>query len=425
MIKPALLSESDLALIGDLIPSDEPELSTCRTGPRQSKVYRVAETRLVGNEREYLIRCVDTNWISSKGPFVEEFEAAFAKEAGCEFGISCANGTVALHLAIAALGIGSGDEVIVPAFTMVATANAVRYTGAIVKLVDAEPRHLNIDADLVEAAITPATKAIVAVHTYGHPADMDRLAKIANERNLYLIEDAAEAHGAEYFGERVGGIGYAGTFSFYANKIVTTGEGGMVTTNDAAFSKLVRRLRDHAFHPKRHFWHEYVGFNYRMSNLQAAVGLAQTERIEEIVQARRGLAVWYTAGLKALPGLILPTEAEGAKSVFWMYAVRVAPEFGCTSHELRVQLASRGIETRAFFTPMHLQPIYFSSFRGTRFPVAEALCRAGFYLPTHEGLRQVDAAWICEQIEQIFRENQARLDLNSVKSVSGSEGTNR
>ena len=403
MQEPTLLTNVDLALIRDLIPGNEPPLSPCTNGPRKSKVYSVAETRLVGNERNYLNRCIDSNWISSKGYFVSEFEKAFARHAGCEFAVACTNGTAALHLALAALGIGRDDEVIIPAFTMIATANAVRYTGATVRLVDSEPKYLNIDVDLVEAAITPRTKAIIAVHTYGHPAHMLRLQKIARERRLHLIEDAAEAHGAEILGQRVGSFGLAGVFSFYANKIISTGEGGMVTTNDRRFADLARRLGHHAFHPERHFWHEYVGFNYRMSNLQAAIGLAQTERFDEIVAARRRVRAWYDERLRSIPGVQIPAEAKDCKSVFWMYAIRTNSTFGYTSHELRSQLAQRGIETRSFFVPMHFQPIYFNQFRGQRFPVAEAICRSGLYLPTHENLEEPDVEWIVQQIKDIHR----------------------
>ncbi len=404
MQKPHLLANDDLALIRGFIPGKEPPLAPCASGPRKSKVYSVAETRLVGNERDYLNRAIDSNWISSKGHFVREFEEAFAPHAGCEFAVACTNGTAALHLVLVALDIGREDEVIIPAFTMIATANAVHYTGAAIRLVDSEPKYLNIDIDLVEAAITPRTKAIIVVHTYGHPAEMQRLQKIARERHLNLIEDAAEAHGAEIFGQRVGSFGLAGTFSFYANKIITTGEGGMVTTNDREFADLVRRLGHHAFHPERHFWHEYVGFNYRMANLQAAIGLAQTERLDEIVAARRRVREWYDERMQSIPGLQTPAEAKNYKSVFWMYGVRVNAAFGCTSHELRTQLAQRGIETRSFFVPIHLQPIYFNQFRGERFPVAEALCRSGFYLPTHESLEERDVEWIAQQIMEIHRQ---------------------
>ncbi len=390
-------------LFGLLMPGKEPRLSRCVDGPRKGQRYPVAETRLTGNERAYLSQCIDSNWISSKGAFVSAFEAAFAAEAGCRHAVACANGTVALHLVMAALGLGPGDEVIVPAFTMIAVANAVRYTGATVRLVDAEPAYGNLDPDLVKAAITPRTRAIIAVHTYGHPAAMKQLAAIAEHYNLYLIEDAAEAHGAEIAGKRVGGLGFAATFSFYANKIITTGEGGMITTNNTALADLARRLRDHAFHPERHFWHEHVGFNYRMTNLQAAIGLAQTERLAEIVAARRRLRGWYEKRLKSLPGLKLPGEARQCRSVFWMYAICLTPPFGYGRDELRGQLARRGIETRTFFVPIHAQPVYQDYFRGQRFPVAEQLSIGGLYLPTHENLDEADADWICRQIVDIHR----------------------
>jgi perosamine synthetase len=403
MLTPAKHSEADWRAIRDIVPDPEPPLARCPAGPRQGGAYPVAETRLVGNERRYLAECIDTNWVSSRGPFVTRFERAFAPEAGCEYAVACANGTVALHLALAALGLGPGDEVIVPAFTMIATANAVRYTGAEPVLVDAEPVHGNIDPERVDAAIGPRTRAIVAVHIYGHPANMHRLRAIAGARGLALIEDAAEAHGAELGGARVGGMGTAGTFSFYANKIVTSGEGGMVTTNDAALERVLRRLRDHAFDPERHFWHEYLGFNYRMTNLQAAVGLAQTERLAEIVAARRRLRALYDERLRAIPGLELPGEDDGARSVFWMYAIRVGAAFGASRDELRRHLAARGIETRTFFVPIHIQPVYFERFRGRRFPVAESLCRNGLYLPTSEALGERDFDWICGEIATMHR----------------------
>ena len=403
MLKPAKLNEEDWRAIRDVVPDPEPPLGRCPAGPRGGGTYPVAETRLAGNERRYLAECIDTNWISSRGPFVTRFERAFAPEAGCEYAVACANGTVALHLALAALGLGPGDEVIVPAFTMIATANAVRYTGAEPVLVDSEPVHGNIDPVRVEAAITSRTRAIVAVHIYGHPASMLRLRAIAGARGLALVEDAAEAHGAELGGARVGGMGAAGTFSFYANKIVTSGEGGMVTTNDAALERVLRRLRDHAFDPERHFWHEYLGFNYRMTNLQAAVGLAQTERLAEIVAARRRLRTLYEERLRVIPGLVLPGEDAGARSVFWMYAIRVEAAFGTSRDELRRQLAARGIETRTFFVPIHVQPVYFDRYRGRRFPVAESLCRDGLYLPTSEALGERDVDWICGEIAEIHR----------------------
>jgi len=408
MQTPTRLDPADWAWVRELAPGPEPTLFPCSNGPRRGRTYPVAETRLAGNERRYLNECVDSNWISSRGPFLERFERAFAQQAGCEYGVACANGTVALHLSLAALGLAPGDEVIAPTFTMIATANAVRYTGAALRLVDADPVDGNIDPDQVEAAVTSRTRAVIVVHTYGHPARMDRLCELAARHGIALIEDAAEAHGAEFAGRRAGGMGLAGAFSFYANKIITTGEGGMVTTNDPEFAAVARRLRDHAFSPERHFWHEYLGFNYRMTNLQAAVGLAQTERLDEILAARRRLRDAYDRGLRGVPGLVLPTEAPGVRNVFWMYALRVTPALGLGRDELRQELARRGVETRTFFVPMHLQPIYFEQFRGQRFPVAEALGASGLYLPTSEALDEADARWICDQIAELHEQASGR-----------------
>lgn len=393
------------------MPGNEPVLARCADGPRAGRTYPVSETRLDGNERRYLNECLDANWISSTGAFVSRFERAFAAEAGCEFGVACANGTVALHLALASLGIGRGDEVIIPAFTMIAVANACHYLGAVIRLVDVDPVHFNLQPDLVEAAITHRTKAIIAVHTYGHPADMPRLLSLASHHDIQMVEDAAEAHGAEIGRRRAGAWGRAATFSFYANKIVTTGEGGFVATNDGNLARFARRLRDHAFHPERHFWHEYIGFNYRMTNMQAAIGLAQTERLEAIVASRRQVRDWYDARLRSLPGLTLPTEQTGCRSVFWMYSITVDERFGCTAYELRCRLATLGVETRAFFVPIHAQPAYAEEFAGQRYPVAESLATSGLYLPTHPGLTEEDVGWICARVHDIH------ADVKSAESA--------
>lgn len=266
MIEKGKVSEEDLSRIRHLIPGPEPLVV------KDKRYIPVADTRLDGNELLYLTQCIESNWISSLGPFVRQFEHQFAQAVGCDFGVACSSGTAALHLTLAALGISPGDEVIIPAFTMIAVPNAVSYTGATSVLVDVRPETWNIDVAQLEAKITPRTKAIIAVHTYGHPAEMDAIVEIARRYNVPVIEDAAEAHGAEYRGRPVGSLGAAAMFSFYANKIITTGEGGMVTTNDPRIADTARTLRDHAFSQDRHFWHSYRGFNYRMTNLQAAVG---------------------------------------------------------------------------------------------------------------------------------------------------------
>lgn len=395
MIEIASLSEEQLDPIRHLIPGPDPKVVP---HPETGKIIPVAAPRLDGNELKYLTECITTSWVSSAGRFVREFEESFARAVGCEYGIACCNGTVALHLALAALGIGPGDEVILPAFTMIATANAVVYTGASAVLVDAESGSWNLDPTLVEKKITNKTKAVVVVHTYGRPADMDALLEICAKHGLHLVEDAAEAHGALYHGQPVGSLGRLGTFSFYANKIITTGEGGMVTTSDPEIAAVARRLRDHAFSSERHFWHEYVGFNYRMTNLQAAVGLAQTERMSELVQARIDHAAQYSQLLHGIEGLELPSEGSGTRNVFWMYSLLVNDDFGCSRDELRAKLALKGIETRTFFIPIHFQPIYFSRFKGQRFDVAERLCQRGLYLPSGSSLTSEEIRIVADAI---------------------------
>lgn len=369
-------------------------------------IIPVCEPTLSGNEKKYVMECLDTNWISSVGGFIPRFEEEFAQVCGVQYAVACANGTVSLHLVLAALGLGPGDEVIIPTFTMIATINAVTYTGATPVLVDSEPGTWNMDVNQVEDKITDRTKAVMPVHTYGHPVDMDPLLELADRHGLWVVEDAAEAHGAEYKGRRAGGLGHAAGFSFYANKNITTGEGGMVTTNDRRLADLCRNLRDHAFSRERHFWHKYVGFNYRMTNLQAAVGLGQTEQLEQFVAARRRNATLYNELLANVPGIVTPPEAENCKNVYWMYSVLVEDEFGMSRDELRHYLARRGIETRTFFIPMHLQPIYFERFKGQRYPVAENLCRRGFYYPSASSLTKDQIRYIVDVTRAAYRSAQ-------------------
>ena len=397
MLEETKIAAADFALIRHLVPGPEPELRAPACG---RPALRVSAPSLTGNELAYLTDCIATNWISSGGPYVAKFERAFAEACGCGFGIACASGTAAYHLILAALGIGNGDEVIIPTFTMIATANGVSYTGAQPVLIDAEPESWNPDMSQLEAKITPRTKAIAVVHTYGHPAEMDAVRKIAQRHSFSVIEDAAEAHGAHYRGKPAGSLGDAAAFSFYGNKILTTGEGGMVTTNNAELARIIRRLRDHAFSGDRHFWHTYRGFNYRMTNMQAAVGLAQTERLEQFVEKRRRNAALYTERLSAVGGLTLPAELAGVRSVFWMYCILVEDEFGLSRDELRGRLAARGIETRTMFVPIHLQPIYFAQFRGQRYPVAEALCRKGMYLPSSSDLSEAEIDFVCREVRR-------------------------
>jgi perosamine synthetase len=393
-----------------LLPGPDPQVvpsSRIVDGSARAGILPVSETILDGNERAYLNECLDSNWISSAGPFVEQFENAFANAVGCNFGVACSTGTTALHLALVSLGIGHGDEVIIPAFTMIAVANAVRYTGAQPILVDAETSTWNIDPSQLESRIGPNTKAIIAAHTYGCPADIEPLRTCAREHDLYLIEDAAEAHGASYKGKPVGSLGHVAAFSFYANKIITSGEGGMVTTNDRALAATARKLRGHAFSDARHFWHEMVGFNYRMTNLQAAIGLAQTERLSELVDRRIVNARLYSEALAGIRGLTLPLTPPERKSVHWMYAILVEDNFGCSRDQLRSHLAAHGIETRTFFIPIHLQPVYREQFEGETYPVAENLCQKGLYLPSGPRLSLSNVEYVARQIA---RASVARID---------------
>lgn len=376
----------------DILPGKEPEL-------KGNRIIPVCEPLLKGNEERYVINCIRSNWISSAGSYVTKFEERFAAACGVKFGIACSSGTAALHLALAALNIGKGDEVIIPTFTMVSTAFVVTYTGARIKLIDSELKTWNMDCSQIEKKITKRTKAIIPVHTYGHPADMDRILKIARGYNLYVIEDAAEAHGAKYKGKRVGGIGDVGVFSFYANKIITTGEGGILVTNNRQIAERARRLRDLYFSDDRHFYHRRLGFNYRMTNLQAAVGLAQVERFDELVRRRRANGMLYASLLKGIKGLTLMPEAPWAKSVFWMYSILVEDNFPIRRDQLRKQLADIGIETRSFFIPMHLQPLYKNDFRKEKFLVAEDLCHKGLYLPSSTGLTEKDIKLVVKGIQ--------------------------
>ncbi len=290
MLQPAELELEEMGELADIIPAMDPEVKIrYRPIPEFDSTTRrsiipVCEPTLGGNELKYVQQAIETNWISSAGKFIRDFEARFADYCGTQYGIACANGTVAMHLAMATLGLEPGDEVIIPTFTMVATINAVSYCGAKPVLVDMEPTYWQMDTEQVASKITPRTRAIVPVHIYGHPTDMDPLREVADRHGIMVIEDAAEAHGAEYKGRRAGGLGDAAGFSFYGNKIITTGEGGMITTDNKEIARLAWNLRDHAFSTERHFWHKFIGFNYRMTDLQAAVGLAQLEQIDRFVE---------------------------------------------------------------------------------------------------------------------------------------------
>jgi len=346
----------------------------------------VCEPVLGDKELRYVAECLRSGWISSKGPFIERFEEGFARYCGAKYGIAVCNGTVALHLALAVIGVSSGDEVIVPDFTMIACANAVSYLGAKPVFVDSEIETWCIDPSLIESKIGERTKAIMPVHIYGHPVDMDPIIELADRYGLSIVEDAAEAHGALYKGKKVGALGDIGCFSFYANKIITTGEGGMLVTNNEELAQKARLLRDQAYEPSRRFLHRFVGYNYRMTNLQAAIGLAQLERIDEFVEARRNHAKLYNEILGGTEGLVLPPEASWAKNVYWMYTILVEDSFGMDRDRLIQKLREKGVDTRPAFYPMHLQPVYYDENDDGSYDVSTWLSVGGLNLPSGNGL---------------------------------------
>jgi perosamine synthetase len=341
----------------------------------------------------------------SFGTAIPEFERLFASYVGCKHGVAMSSGTTALHAAVAAAGIGPGDEVLVSAMTNIATALAVAHNGAVPVPVDSESTTWNLDLDLVEKLITPRTRAIIPVHVYGHPVDMDKLMRIADAHDLLVIEDCAESHGATVRGRMTGGFGKMGCFSFYANKIITTGEGGMVTTNDDALAERLRLLRNLAF-TKPRFRHEVLGYNFRMTGMQAAMGVAQVKRIEGVVEGKRRMAAAYNAALASLDWLQLPTEADWARNVYWMYAVVLRPEAGLRRDDVVRFLDKAGVETRTFFCPMNAQPAlqHLTGFRAAPCPVADGLWERGFYLPSSTNLAETDVAHIAGALTTAARE---------------------
>lgn len=360
---------------------------------------------LKGKELEYLKDCIDSNWISSKGHYVDEFEKKFSEYCSCRYGITTTNGTSSIHLALESIGLKKGDEVIVPAFTMISSVFPIIYCGAKPVLVDADQETWNIDVNHIEEKISEKTKAIMPVHIYGHSCDMDPILKIAKKHGLFVVEDAAEAHGAEYKGQKTGGIGDVGCFSFYANKIITCGEGGMMVTNNEAIAMHAMSLKNLSFEggKGRVYLHSEIGYNYRLTNLQAAVGLAQFEHIDEFVNMRRNNAKIYGEFLGGISGLKLPVEKEWSKNVYWMYSLLVEPEFGVSRDVLMVELAKRGVETRPFFASMNEQPVFRNMhlFEREKYPVAENLSRKGLYLPSSSGLKLEEIQFVCESIADI------------------------
>lgn len=362
----------------------------------------IAEPLLGKKELKNVMEAVKSGWISSKGKFITEFEEKFAQYCGVKHSIAVSNGTVALHLALVALDIGIGDEVIVPTLTFIATANAVKYTGATPVFVDSDPNYWGIDPEKIEKAITVKTKAIIPVHLYGHPCDMDPIMDIAKKYNLFVIEDAAEAHGAEYKGKKVGSFGDINCFSFYGNKIITTGEGGMCLTNDEKLAQKMRILKDHGMNLNKKYWYDVIGFNYRMTNMQAAIGVAQLKKLDKFIKNKREIANWYSSGLKEIEGkkfIKLPVEMPWAKNVYWMYSVLIKNGFKMDRDKLMEKLKEKDIETRPFFYPIHIMPLY--SKGGKKFLVAEEISKKGLNLPSSVKLSAKEVKSICQVIKEI------------------------
>lgn len=369
----------------------------------------VNEPVLGERESEYVQECLDSGWISSAGKFIDAFEQAWARYCGMEHGIAVSNGTVALQMALRALGLRPGDEVILPTFTIISCALAVVYNQAIPVLVDADPETWCMDVAQLESKLTDRTRAIMPVHIYGHPVDMDPVTQLAGDRSLWVIEDAAEAHGAEYLSQRhseasqwrrAGAMGDLSVFSFYANKPITTGEGGMVLTNDEAVAEHLRSLRGLCYRKDRRFYHTELGFNFRMTNLQAAVGLAQVERVDQIVARKRWIGEQYTARLTGIVGLQLPSQRAWARQIYWMYGVVLDPSRGLTAAQLAEKLHAAGVQTRPFFLGMHRQPALLD--RGFRlsgeFPVADRLSEYGLYLPSGLSITESQIDQVCDRL---------------------------
>ena len=354
--------------------------------------YHMAEPDIGSKEREYMNEAFDSGWISSKGPFISRFENEFAKFSGTRYAVSCSNGTTALHLAVRALGIGEGDEVIVPNLTFASPANAVMYERGKPVLTDVNRKYWGIDPEEVSNSITEKTKAIIVVHLYGHPVDMDKIMNLAKMHNLKVIEDCAEAHGATYNGRRVGSIGDIGCFSFYGNKIITTGEGGMITTNDEELAERIRILRDHGMQPSKRYWHEEVGYNYRMTNIQAAIGLAQLESIGEKIRKRKWIARKYSEYIGG--GAELQPEMPWASNVYWLPTFMLNGFSGGGSRDyLMTSLAREGVESRPVFYPLNEMPPYATE---RSFPNSNYVSYHGISLPVSNRFDEDDIRFISD-----------------------------
>lgn len=363
--------------------------------------WPISSTHFKGNELNYVLECIQTNWISSQGRFIEKFEESFSGFCNRKYGIAVSNGTTALHLAMIALGIGPGDEVILPDLTFPACINTILFTGAIPVMVDVNLDDWCIDPDKILPAITDKTKAIMPVHLYGQPCNMDEIMKIASDRKLYIIEDGAEAHGAYYKGKVIGGFGDISCFSFFGNKIITTGEGGMCLTDDPGMYEKMRIIRDHGMNKNRRYWHDHIGYNFRMTNMQAAIGVAQLEEIQELLSKRFRIRATYNKYLEGLPYLTPQNEIPGRKSVPWLVSYLYENRVEAGREEFIQRAKGEGIDIRPFFFPLGSMPPY-TQYKRFETPVCLELSKKGFCLPTFPSLREEECKIISQKVTEIL-----------------------
>jgi perosamine synthetase len=367
--------------------------------------YPVYSPYLNGREKALVMDCLESTWISSKGKYVGQFEESFGSWLGAQHAVTVSNGTVALHVALAALGIGPGDEVLVPTLTYIASANAVKYTGADVVFVESEREYWQIDIEDAERKISSKTKAIMAVHLYGQATDMEAVMALAKKHSLYVIEDCAEAIGTRFDGTHVGTFGDVGCFSFFGNKTITTGEGGMVVTNNAELDRKIRHLRSQGVSSEREYWHDAIGFNYRMTNLAAAIGCAQMESIDDLIAKKQQIAEWYRQGLAGLPLQVHSTQPRTQHS-YWMVSILV--DEPCERDALRAALQRDGIETRPLFYPVHQMEMYAAP--GQHFPVADEIASRGINLPSYPALMRDDITFICDRVRDFLVRQEPKME---------------
>ncbi len=364
-----------------------------------SNFIPISQPNITQKEIDYVTDAVKSGWVSSLGEYINKFEDGFAKFCDTKYALTASNGTTALHLVLASLGIGKDDEVIVPDLTFIATANAVNYTGAQVILVDVDEDTLCISPNAIKKAITDKTKAIIPVHLYGHPANMDEINKIAKEYNLFVIEDAAEAHGAEINGKKVGSMSTAAIFSFYGNKIMTSGEGGMITTDDEELYKKMAYLRDHGMSKEKRYWHTEVAYNYRMTNLQAALGVAQLERIDELLAKKQDIFAWYKDGLKEIPNIKLNSQRDGYKNVYWMVCLELNNFDESQRDQFIIKLKEKNIDSRPYFYPISDMPVYYKA----NTPITHKVYQKGINLPSYFDIRKEDVDTVCNTIRELLK----------------------